>query len=143
MIIKQKLEKKLLTEAISDIKKLVWPNLNPLDVIRIMRFSSSWKPDLELAEIEVELSDQEYNNIIAALDKFYEKKLQSNNLFKIQKPQNNTSSNFLIFKGNKDLYFWVSYYNEYSKKVILNNGGEIIKGGEDDSKTPYMFRIKI
>jgi hypothetical protein len=74
MIIKQKLEKKLLTEAISDIKKLVWPNLNPLDVIRIMRFSSSWKPDLELAEIEVELSDQEYNNIIAALDKFYEKK---------------------------------------------------------------------
>lgn len=47
------------------------------------------------------------------------------------------------FKGNKDLYFWVSYYNEYSKKVVLNNGGEIISGGDKDAKSPYTLRIKI
>ena len=51
------------------------------------------------------------------------------------------------FKGDKDLYFWVNYYNEYSKKVVLNNGGKIISGGEIDIKektgTPYVLRIKI
>lgn len=47
------------------------------------------------------------------------------------------------FKGDKDLYFWVSYYNEFSKKVVINNGGEIISGGETKTKTPYMLRIKI
>lgn len=51
------------------------------------------------------------------------------------------------FKGDKDLYFWVNYYNEYSKKVILNNGGEIISGGEFETKEktgiPYMLRIKM
>lgn len=30
---------------------------------------------------------------------------------------------------NKDLYFYVNYHNEASKKVILNNGGEIIEQG--------------
>lgn len=47
------------------------------------------------------------------------------------------------FKGDKDLYFWVSYYNECSKKVILNNGGEIISGGDSDTRSPYTLRIKI
>lgn len=47
------------------------------------------------------------------------------------------------YEGNKDLYFWISYYNEYSQKVVLNNGGEIISGGESETKSPYMLRIKI
>ena len=47
------------------------------------------------------------------------------------------------FKGDKDLYFLVSYYNEYSKKVVLNNGGEIVNGGDTEAKTPYTLRIKI
>lgn len=47
------------------------------------------------------------------------------------------------YKGDKDLYFWVSYYNEYSKKVVLNNGGEIVSGGESETKSPYRLRIKI
>lgn len=51
------------------------------------------------------------------------------------------------FEGDKDLYFWVSYYNNFSKKVILNNGGEIIKGGQPPTNikagTPYVLRIKI
>lgn len=47
------------------------------------------------------------------------------------------------FKGDKDLYFWVSYYNNYSQKVILNNGGEIVSGGDTETKSPYTLRIKI
>ncbi len=47
------------------------------------------------------------------------------------------------FKGDKDLYFWVSYYNEYSKKVVLNNGGKVMSGGDKETKSPYMLRIKI
>ena len=47
------------------------------------------------------------------------------------------------FKGDKDLYFWVSYYNEPSKKVILNNGGEVLSGGDAETKSPYTLRIKM
>lgn len=44
------------------------------------------------------------------------------------------------FQGNKDLYFSVEHNNEFSKKVILNNGGEII---EKENKKPYILKIKI
>ena len=47
------------------------------------------------------------------------------------------------FKGDKDLYFWIGYHNEYSQKVVLNNGGKVMSGGEKEIKSPYMLRIKI
>lgn len=47
------------------------------------------------------------------------------------------------FKGDKDLYFWVGYHNDYSQKVVLNNGGKVMSGGEKETKSPYILRIKI
>ena len=50
-------------------------------------------------------------------------------------------------ENNKDLYFKVSYNNKYSKKVVLNNGGEILKEGSPMTDTtigsPYILKIKI
>lgn len=47
------------------------------------------------------------------------------------------------FNGDKDLYFWIWYDNEASKKVVLNNGGEEIEEERYMEKQPYTYRIKI
>lgn len=48
---------------------------------------------------------------------------------------------------NKDLYFYVNYHNEASKKVILNNGGEIIEQGNpyenEGNGKAHILKIKI
>lgn len=47
-----------LDEALQDIKKLIWPALGAADVIRFARFSPTWRPQVERAEVEVELTDE-------------------------------------------------------------------------------------
>jgi len=52
----------------------------------------------------------------------------------------------LKYKGNKDLYFWVSYDNILSQKVVLSNGGEVVKEDPKDNDpldNGYTYRIKI
>lgn len=48
---------------------------------------------------------------------------------------------------DKDLYFYVNYYNEASKKVILNNGGEIIEPGNpyenEGNGKAHILKIKM
>ena len=48
---------------------------------------------------------------------------------------------------NKDLYFYVNYHNEASKKVILKNGGEIIEPGNpyenEGNGKAHILKIKI
>lgn len=81
----------------------------------------------------------EYGNVSYAIKEEYQNKGYATRALRllIELLKNNS------YKGDKDLYFWVSYYNEYSKKVILNNGGEIISGGDSDTRSPYTLRIKI
>ena len=95
---------KPLNEAINDVKKLVWPTLSTLDVIKIMRYSPNWNPSLEQAEAEVQLTPLEYLNVTTALEKcddifdveFVKK------LYKI-KPANNEQilDTILVFSGDK------------------------------------------
>lgn len=66
---------KLLNEALQDIKKLVWPNLGIEDVIRFMKFSPAWRPQLERTEIETELTDEQHAETVAMLDAFYKELL--------------------------------------------------------------------
>ena len=66
---------KPLNEAIQDIKKLVWPNLSIEDVIRFMKFSPAWRPQLERTEIEMELTDDQHAETVATLDGFYKELL--------------------------------------------------------------------
>ena len=66
---------KPLNEALQDIKKLVWPNLGIEDVIRFMKFSPAWRPQLERAEIETELTDEQRAETVAMLDAFYKELL--------------------------------------------------------------------
>lgn len=66
---------KPLNEALQDIKKLVWPNLSIEDVIRFMKFSPTWRPQLERTEIETELTDEQRAETVAMLDAFYKELL--------------------------------------------------------------------
>ena len=66
---------KPLNEALQDIKKLVWPNLGIEDVIRFMKFSPAWRPQLERTEIETELTDEQRAETVAMLDAFYKQLL--------------------------------------------------------------------
>ena len=66
---------KPLNEALQDIKKLVWPNLGVEDVIRFMKFSPAWRPQLERTEIETELTDEQRAETVAMLDAFYKELL--------------------------------------------------------------------
>ena len=66
---------KPLNEALQDIKKLVWPNLSIEDVIRFMKFSPAWRPQLERTEIETELTDEQRAETVAMLDAFYKELL--------------------------------------------------------------------
>ena len=66
---------KPLNEALQDIKKLVWPNLSVEDVIRFMKFSPAWRPQLERTEIEAELTDEQRAETVAMLDVFYKELL--------------------------------------------------------------------
>lgn len=66
---------KPLNEALQDIKKLVWPNLGIEDVIRFMKFSPAWRPQLERTEIETELTDEQRAETVAMLDAFYKELL--------------------------------------------------------------------
>ena len=50
------------------------------------------------------------------------------------------------YSGNKDLYFWVSYGNIPSQKVVLKNGGTIVREDAKDGNkidTGYTYKIKI
>lgn len=47
------------------------------------------------------------------------------------------------YNDNKDLYFYVAYWNKPSKKIILKNGGEIINKGMHLFGKPYILKIKI
>ena len=67
--------RKPLNEALQDIKKLVWPNLSIEDAIRFMKFSPTWRPQLELTEIETELTDKQRTETVAMLDIFYKELL--------------------------------------------------------------------
>lgn len=66
---------KPLNEALQDIKKLVWPNLGIEDVIRFMKFSPAWRPQLERTEIETELTGEQRAETVAMLDAFYKELL--------------------------------------------------------------------
>ena len=66
---------KPLNEALQDIKKLVWPNLGIEDVIRFMKLSPAWRPQLERTEIETELTDEQRAETVAMLDAFYKELL--------------------------------------------------------------------
>ena len=66
---------KPLNEALQDIKNLVWPNLSIEDVIRFMKFSPAWRPQLERTEIETELTDEQRAETVAMLDAFYKELL--------------------------------------------------------------------
>jgi predicted acetyltransferase len=44
------------------------------------------------------------------------------------------------FKGDKNLYFFVSDGNKYSQRVVLKNGGEVIKNINNDGK---IYKITI
>ena len=67
--------RKPLNEALQDIKKLVWPNLSIEDAIRFMKFSPTWRPQLEFTEIEIELTDKQRTETVAMLDIFYKELL--------------------------------------------------------------------
>ena len=66
---------KPLNEALQDIKKLVWPDLGIENVIRFMKFSPAWRPQLERTEIEIELTDEQYAEVVSLLDDFYKELL--------------------------------------------------------------------
>ena len=66
---------KPLNEALQDIKKLVWPDLGIENVIRFMKFSPAWRPQLERTEIEIELTDEQYAEVVSILDDFYKELL--------------------------------------------------------------------
>lgn len=84
-------------------------------------------PNFELGNVNYAINDQFRNNGYATRAlRLLVQLLKNNN-----------------FKGNKDLYFLVNYYNECSKQVILNNGGEIVNGGDAEAKSSYTLRIKI
>lgn len=63
--------KKLLKESLQDIKKLAWPNLTPGEVVYLARLSPTWTPDADKAEIEMELGDEVYSALTAALGEIY------------------------------------------------------------------------
>ena len=66
---------KPLNEALQDIKKLVWPDLGIENVIRFMKFSAAWRPQLERTEIETELTDEQRAEVVSMLDNFYKELL--------------------------------------------------------------------
>lgn len=88
-------------------------------------------------------SEDSYGNIFYKIWTQYQNKGYATRALKLLKKvvENNQ------IECNKDMYFWVDYYNKYSKKVILNNGGEVLREGtpisDTDKGNAYILKIKI
>lgn len=137
---------KPLNEALQDIKKLVWPNLGVEDVIRFMKFSPAWRPQLERAEIETELTDEQRAETVAMLDAFYKELLGREDfnaerdrdpIVKISGAQSQSAGSGMTLRGSKDLLdkFMQVGANLKLDKVSKRLGdGEISVGGSDEQQ---------
>lgn len=90
----------------------------------------------------VECEDSFGNVIYEITDQFQNKGYATRALSLLKQVVKNNN-----FKGNKDLYFWIWSTNEASKKVVLNNGGELLQENKPntgiDFGTGYTYKIKI
>ena len=97
------------------------------------------KEKIGLIKFDYNLDIEKYGNVFCEIYSKYRNKGYGTRSLKLLKEviKNNK------YKGNKDLYFYVAYWNKPSKKIVLKNGGEIINRGIHFFGKPYILKIKI
>ena len=143
---------KPLNEALQDIKKLVWPDLGIDDVIRFMKFSPAWRPQLERVEIETELTDEQRAEVVSMLDDFYKELLGREDfnaerdrdpIVKISGSQSQSAGGGMILRGSKDLIdkFMQVGANLKLDKVSKRSGDDEVSVGGSDEQQKKAFTL--
>lgn len=97
------------------------------------------KEKIGLIKFDYNINIEEYGNVFCEIYSKYRNKGYGTRSLKLLKEvvKNNQ------YNGNKDLYFYIAYWNKPSKKVVLKNDGEIINKGIHFFGKPYILKIKI
>ena len=97
------------------------------------------KDKIGLIKFDYNTDIEKYGNVFIEIYSKYRNKGYGTKSLKLLKQiiKNNQ------YEGDRDLYFYVAYWNKPSKQIILKNGGEIINKGIHMFGKPYILRIKI
>lgn len=144
----------LLEQKINEIIPLKYYNIISDDVITLTSYITDIKEErahtfnimlnetkekIGLIKFDYNMNIEEYGNVFCEIYSKYRNKGYGTRSLKLLKEVVKNNG----YNDNKDLYFYIAYWNKPSKKVVLKNDGEIINKGIHFFGKPYILKIKI